>query len=144
MAKVFDIRLAPYADQLTAIIGGHADLQQEYEDKRRIFNAQFRKIMFMQIRPVVQDLLDLAARKGHWVEIHTLMDERYRVHLHQCYSIHWRTGGKADLAVVGNYDYKKVFFIVEQDGQIHQLDLALEQIHQEALAAWFSSIFPTL
>ena len=144
MARVFDIRLQPYADQLTAIIGGHSKLQQEFEAARRVFNTQFRKAMFMTIRPCVQELLDVAACRGHWVEIHALMDPRYVVHLHQCYSIYFLGGVKADIAVVANFDYKKVFVIVEQAGKTHQLALSVEEIHGELLTDWFISLFPSL
>lgn len=144
MAKVFDIRLRPYEEELRAIIGGHEALQQELEEARRVFNTQFRKAMFMHIRPGIQDLLDLSARRGHWIEIHALMDPRYQVHLHQCYSIHFRRGTRADIAVVGNFDYRKVFVVVEYAGKTHQLDLEIGQIHQEPLVEWLMTLFPTL
>lgn len=144
MAKVFDIRLRPYADELKAIIGGHEALQQEFEEARRVFNTQFRKAMFMHIRPGIQDILDLAANRGHWVEIHALMDQRYLVHLHQCYSIHFRKDSRADIAVVGNFDYRKVFVIVEYAGKTHQLELQVEQINQQALTKWLIALFPAL
>lgn len=144
MAKVFDIRLAPYAEQLTAIIGGHAALQEEYEHNRRIFNCHFRKVLQNQIRPVIQGMLDEAARKGHWVEVHTLMDQRYLAYLHQCYSVFPKGGARADIAVVANYDYKKIFFIVEMAGKTTQMDLPMHQITKEVIAEWLMSIFPTL
>ena len=144
MPKIFDSRLAPYADQLKQMIVGHEALQQEYEEKRLVFNAQFRRMMFRTIRPVIQDVLDRAAKGGHWIEIHTLMDERYLLYLHQCYSIHWRTGGRADLAVVANFDYQKIVFIVEQGDKSSQLDLSEDQFRAEALSGWFQSLFPGL
>jgi hypothetical protein len=144
MAKVFDIRLAPYAEQLTAIIGGHAALQEEYEHNRRIFNAHFRKVLQNQIRPVIDGILDEAARKGHWVEVHTLMDERYRVYLHQCYSIYPKGGVRGDIAIVANYDYKKIFFIVEIGGKTTQMDLQMHRVTKDAVADWLMANFPTL
>jgi hypothetical protein len=144
MAKVFDIRLAPYADQLTAIIGGHAALQQEYEENRRIFNAHFRKVMAIELRPLMEDIMAMYARHGYWVEIHSLMDERYRVYVHQCYSIHATKSGKVDIAVVANYDYKKIFVILEMGGKTHQLDLTMTEANRKAVLDWILPLLPAL
>lgn len=144
MAKVFDIRLEPYADQLTAIIGGHTALQQEYEEDRRVFNAHFRKVMTTQISPHILDLLTMASRRGHMVEVHSLMDERYRVYVHQCYSIHGVAGGKADIAIVANYDYKKIFVILEMAEKTHQVDFSMHQVTGRGVLDWLFSLLPTL
>jgi hypothetical protein len=144
MATMLDKRLASFADQLKDIMEPHETMNQESEEQRVVFNAQFKKIMFADIRPVIQGLLDSAARQGHWIEIHTLMDERFRLYVHQCYTIYWKNGGKADLAVIANYDCKKIFLIVEQGGKSSQLEAAPHEIHQKALANWFLYLFPTL
>ena len=142
MARVFDIRLAAYAEQLNQIIGSHEALLEEYETNRAEFNCAFKKVMFHKIRPVMQYILDLVSDHGHWIEIHTLSDERWRAYVHQCYTIHWTSGKKTDIAVVANYDYRKVFFYVEQDGVVNQLDLSMHLIFPDALSEWFSDLFP--
>jgi hypothetical protein len=144
MAKVFDIRLAPYAEQLTAIIGGHAALQEEYEHNRRIFNAHFKKVLQTQIKPVFQTVIDQAAPKGNWIEVHTLMDSRFIAYDHQCYTIIPRGGRLGEVSVVANYDYKKILFIVEIAGATIQMELQMHQITKEIVADWLMSVFPTL
>jgi hypothetical protein len=144
MATMFDKRLASFADQLYDVMKPHEAMSHQSDERSIVFNAQFKKIMFTDIRPVIQGLLDSAARQGHWIEIHTLMDERFQLYVHQCYTIYWKKGGKADLAVIANYDCHKIFLIVEQGGKSFQLEAAPREVHQKALADWLLSLFPTL
>jgi hypothetical protein len=71
MPKIFDKRLADYAESLNKLIESHEELLNEYEENRAVFNARFKKVMHRKIRPVVHRLLDEASENGHWVEIHT-------------------------------------------------------------------------
>ncbi|TDX01814.1 hypothetical protein [Dinghuibacter silviterrae] len=144
MPREFDSRLAPYAEQLTAIIGGHAALQQEYEANRRIFNAHFRKVLATEIRPTMDEVMAEYTRRGYWVEIHSLIDRRYLAHVHQCYSINGTQAGKVDIAAVANYDYKKIFFILEMGEKTHQQQLTMTEVNRKAILDWLLPLLPTL
>ena len=139
MPKTFDKRLADYADSLNKLIEDHEELLIEYEEKRVIFNAQFKKTMQRKIRPVVHRLLDEAAEAGHWVEIHTYSTEKYLAYVHQCYTFNWKTGGRTTLCVVANYDYQKVFFVIEQGETALQQAIAMPALRPGALYSWLKS-----
>lgn len=144
MKKPMDERLAPYAEQLRQIVSTHTELAREIEESRAIFNADFKKVMQQRIRPAVQELLDTATAKGHWVDIHATCERRFLAFVHQCYTIHWTTGGTSILSVVANYDYRKVFFIVEHAQSTAQNAIPMEQIREDSLSQWLYSAFPTL
>lgn len=144
MPKIFDKRLADYAESLNKLIEDHEDLLNEYEEKRIIFNASFKKIMQRKIKPVIHRLLDEASKNGHWVEIHTYSTEKYLAYVHQCYTFNWKVGGCTTLCVVANYDYQKIFFVVEKAGISIQQALPLDNMETKLLYSWIKKALSSI
>jgi len=145
MARIFDARLADYADDLRNIIGTHEELLREYEEKRLIFNAQYKKVLQKKIKPVVHQLMETANNHGHWFDTDIRSDEQYRDYVHQTYTITWKCGGTCTLSIVAKHDYNKVFFIVsEYPDRTTQQGLELDMVDPEQISKWLMAALPTL
>jgi hypothetical protein len=53
-------------------------------------------------------------------------------------------GGCTILCIVANYDYQKVFFVVEQAGISIQQALAMRQVETEALYSWIKNALSSI
>lgn len=136
-----DNRLSPFAEPLNPLLS-QEELAYQYKERRLVFNADFKRAMSAQIRPAIDALLQYASKKGHWVDINLLNDQRFISYVHQAYTITWTTGGYTTITVVGNYDYNKVYFLVEHPEITFQTAFQLSQLKTDTLMAWIKSIFP--
>ncbi len=136
-----DKRLSPFAEQLSPLLS-QEEMAHQYKERRLVFNANFKRVMSAEIRPTIDALLQFAGKKGHWVDINLLHDQRFISYVHQAYTITWTMGGYTTITVVGNYDYDKVYFLVEHPEITFQTAFHLSQIKEDTLMAWIKGIFP--
>lgn len=138
---VVDKLLTPFAEQLSPLLS-QEELANQYKERRLVFNADFKRAMSAEIRPAIDALLQFASKQGHWVDINLLNDQRFVSYVHHAYTISWTRGGYTTITVVGNYDYDKVYFLVEHPEITFQMAYHLPQIKQDMLLAWIKGIFP--
>ena len=87
-----DKLLSPFAEQLSPLLS-QEELANHYKERRIVFNADFKRVMSAEIRPTIDALLQFASKKGHWVDIDLLSDQRFGSYVHQAYTITWTMGG---------------------------------------------------
>jgi hypothetical protein len=144
MLEILNKILPSNADESCLYVDNQLDMLDEADQNRVSFNAQFKKTMHQRIRPVIERLIEELADMGHWVDVHTLSNEKYLMYIHQCYTFSWKNGGRCELAIVANYDYKQVFIILEQyNGICCQQRFQPSDLDCYSLYKWLTTAFTT-